>query len=89
MKVVWLAWFLCGVCLLIALVSSAVTYHPDIKHLGQLLPSVFGGIGLLAGAAAVGLQSLPPTHGVHQSKPLLAALVAVAVTLTLLLALVA
>ena len=81
MKVVWLAWFLCGVCLLIALVSSVVTYHTDIKHLGQLLPSVFGGIGLLAGAAAVGLQSLTPTHGVHQSKPLLAALVAVAVTL--------
>jgi hypothetical protein len=88
MRVVWLAWYICGVCLLLALLASAVTYHPDIQHLGVVLPAAFGGVALLAGRAAVGLGQLPPTHRVHQSKPLWAGLVVVAVTVTLLLVLV-
>ncbi len=88
MRVVWLAWYFCGVCLLLALLASAITYHPDIQHLGVVLPTVFGGVALLAGGAAVGLRRLPPTHRVHQSKPLWAVFVAVAVTVTLLLLLV-
>ena len=85
MRVVWLAWYICGVCLLLTLLASAITYLPDIQHLGVVLPAAFGGVALLAGGAAVGLGQLPPTHRVHQSKPLWAGLVAVAVTLTLLL----
>ncbi len=88
MRVVWLAWYICGVCLLLALLASATTYHPDIQHLGVVLPAAFGGVALLAGRAAVGLGRLPPTHRVHQSKPLWAGLVAIAVTVTLLLVLV-
>ena len=88
MRVVWLAWYICGVCLLLALLASAITYHPDIQHRGVVLPAAFGGVALLAGGAAVGLGRWPPTHRVHQSKPLWAGLVAVAVTVTLLLVLV-
>lgn len=87
MRVVWLAWFICGVFLLLAVLASAITYHPDIQHLGLVLPAVFGGGALLAGGSAVGLGRLPPTHRVHQSRPLWAGLVAVAVTVTLLLVL--
>jgi hypothetical protein len=88
MRVVWLAWYICGVCLLLALLASAITYHPDIQHLGVVLPAASGGVALLAGGAAVGLGRLPPTHRVHQSKPLWAGLVAVAVAVTLMLVLV-
>jgi hypothetical protein len=88
MRVVWLAWYICGVCLLLALVASAVTYHPSARQLGEVLPAAFGGGALLAGGAAVALGWLPPAHRLRQSKPLWAVLVAVAVTVTLLLVLV-
>jgi hypothetical protein len=88
MRVVWLDWYICGVCLLLALLASAVSYHPDIQHLGVVLPAAFGGVALLAGAAAIRLGKLPPTHRLHQSTALWVSLVAVAVTVTLLLVLV-
>ena len=88
MRVVWLAWYICGIGLLLALLASAVTYHPDIQHLSVVLPTAFGSVALLAGGAAVGLGRFPTTHRVHQSKPLWAGLVVVAVTVTLLLVLV-
>lgn len=88
MRVIWLAWYICGGCLLLALLASAITYHPDSQHLGVVLPATFGSVGLLAGGAAVGLGRVPPTHHVHQSKPLWTGLVAVAITVTLLLVLV-
>jgi hypothetical protein len=88
MRVVWLAWYICGVCFLLTLLASAITYHPDIQHLGVVLPAAFSGVALLAGGAAVGLGRLTPTHLAHRSEPLWAGLVAVAVTVTLLLVLV-
>ncbi len=88
MRVVWLAWYICGVCLLLTLLASAITYHPHIQRLGVVLPAAFGGVALLAGGAAVGLGRMPPTHRVHGSKPLWAGLVAVALAVTLLLVLV-
>ena len=88
MRVVWLAWYICGVCLLLALLASAITYHPVIQHLGMVLPPTFGGVALLAGGTAAGLGRLPPTHRVHRSKPLWAGFVAGAFTVTLLLVLV-
>ena len=87
MRVVWLARYLCGVFLLLALLASAITYHPDSRPLGLALPAAFGGAALLAGGVEVGLGRLPPTHRVHRSRPLWAALVAVAVAVTLLLVL--
>jgi hypothetical protein len=84
MRVAWLAWYVCGVCLVLALSASAITYHPDVQQLGVVAPVAFGGVALLAGAAAVGLGRFPPTHRVHQSRPLWAVVVAVAVIVTLL-----
>jgi hypothetical protein len=88
MRIVWLAWYISGACLLLALMASAITYHPDAQYEGVVLPAVFGGGAILAGGAAIGLGRLPPTHRVHQSKPLWAGLVAIAVFVTLLLVLV-
>ena len=88
MRVAWLAWYICGVCLLLTLVASAITYVPKIQHRGVVLPAAFGGVAFLAGGAGVGLGQLPPTHWVHQSKPIRAGLVAGACTVTLLLVLV-
>ena len=62
MRVVWLAWYICSVCLLHALFASAITYHPDVQHLGVVLPAAFGVVALLAGGAAMGLGRLPQTH---------------------------
>jgi hypothetical protein len=87
MRLVWLARYICGVCMLLAVLASAITYHPDIQHLGVVLPAAFGGVALLAAGAAAGLGRLPPAHRVHQSKPFWAGLVAVAVIATLLLVL--
>jgi len=88
MRAVWLAWYICGVCFLLALLASAITYHPGIQHLGVVLPTAFGGVALLAGGAAVGLGRLPTTRRAHRLEPLWVGLVAVAVTVTLLLVLV-
>jgi hypothetical protein len=88
MRIVWLAWYICGVCLLLALMVSAISYHPDTQHVGVVLSAVFGSLALLAGGSAFGLGRLPPTHRIHQSKPLWVGLVVVAVTVTLLLVLV-
>ncbi len=88
MRVVWLAWYICGVCLLLALLASAITYHPNIQLMGVVAPAAFSGVALLAGGAAIGLGRLPPAHRVHRSRPLWAGVVAVAVTVTLLLVLV-
>lgn len=87
MRVVWLLRYICGVCLLLALLASMITYHPDVEHLGLVLPAVFGSVGLLAGAVAIILGRLPPTHYIHQSKPFWAVLAAIAFMGTLLLVL--
>jgi hypothetical protein len=85
MRVVWLAWYICGACILLALLASLITYHPDLQYLGVVSPAAVGSLALLAGGAAVGLGRLPPTHPVHQSRPFWAALVAVAAAVTLIL----
>jgi hypothetical protein len=87
MRVAWLAWYICAVSLVLAILASAITYHPDVQRLAVALPAALGGVALLAGGAAVGLGRLPSTHCVHQSRPLWTGLVAVAVAATLLLVL--
>ena len=88
MRVAWLAWYICCVCLLIALLASAISYHPDVQHVGEVLPAVFGGVALLAGGVAVGLGRLPLAHRLNRSRLIRAGLIAAAVTVTLLLILV-
>jgi hypothetical protein len=88
MRIVWLAWYICGVCFTLAALASAVTYHPDSQHIGAVLSATSGGLALVAGGAAVGIGRLPPTHRVRQYRPLWAGLVAVAIAVTLLLILV-
>ncbi len=71
MRVVWLAWCICGVCLLLALSASAITYHPDFQRWGVVSIGAFGVIALVAGGVAVGLGRLPANHRVQfRSVPL-------------------
>ena len=85
MRLVWLAWYICGVCLLLSLLASITSYHPDSRHLGVLLPPAFGIVAILAAGTAAGLGRLPLTHRAHHSKPLWVSLVVVAVSATLIL----
>ena len=88
MRVIGLLWYICGVCLLLALIASAITYHPSVRYQGALFTSLFGGIALVAGVMAIGLGRLPRTHRIHRSRTLWAGLVALAASVTLLLVLV-
>ena len=88
MKLVWLAWYVSVVLLLLATLSSLVTYGPDIEFLGVLLPTAFGCGAILAGVLAAGLRRLPPHHRIHRSLPVWATGFAVAVLVTLMLVLV-
>jgi|LakMenE01Jun11ns_1017448.scaffolds.fasta_scaffold9692347_2 hypothetical protein len=86
MRVVWLSWYISGVCAIVAIMASAITFHPSVQYLGLVLAAVFGGLALVAAGLAIGLWRLPLSHHVHQSKPLAAGLVVAAVAVTLLLA---
>ena len=86
MRVVWLSWYISGVCALVAILASAITFHPTVQYLGLVLSAVFGGLALVAAGLAIGLWRLPLSHHVHQSKLLGAGLVVAAVAVTLLLA---
>jgi hypothetical protein len=89
MRVVWLAWYICGVCLLLALLSSVITYHPSVQHLAVVLPAASVSVALLAGGAAHRLGRSPLIHRVDQSWLLETGIVAIALTLTFLLILMA
>jgi len=85
MGVVGLAWYLSGVSALLALMFSAITYAPPGPGpLAQALPVVFAGGSLVAAVVALALGRLPATHRARQSRPLWAAFVVVAVSVTLL-----
>jgi hypothetical protein len=85
MNAVWLLRYISSVCVLLALIASVVSYHPDIQAFGRALPPAFIGVALLSFGVAALLRRLSPSHWVHRSKPVQCALFAVAVTVTLLL----
>jgi hypothetical protein len=90
MKITWLAWYISGVLALLAVAASAITYAPPGPGPFELaLPLVFGtGAILIAGLAGY-LSWLPSTHWIHRFRPVRAALITMAATITLLLVLVA
>jgi hypothetical protein len=88
MRLVRLAWYVFGVALVGGLLSTLISYAPHVQHLSWVIPTVWGVVAGLAGITAIGLGRMPPTHPIHQSRPVWACAVAAAVTATLLLALV-
>ena len=85
MKALWLIRYISSVCVLLAVVASVVTYHPDIQAFGRVLPPAFVCVALLGFGLAARLERMSPLHWVHQSKSVQCGLVAVAVSVTLLL----
>lgn len=85
MNIVWLTRYISCVLVLLAVLASAITYHPDIQLVGLILPPVFLAAGILGFGLAVLLGRLPVTHWVHQSQPIKFGFVVAAITVTLLL----
>jgi len=65
-----------------------ITYAPGAEWLQTAILSVWGVVAGVSAVLAVILGRLPPTHAVHQSSTAWAGAVAVAVTTTVVLALV-
>lgn len=86
MNAIWLSRYIGCMFVLLAAMASIVTYHPDVQHLGRVLPPVFGSAALLSFGLAILLGRLPTTHWVHQSKPVWCGLVVIASAVTLLVA---
>jgi len=89
MGVVGLTWYLTGILALLAFLASTITGAPGAGRLEIVIPGVLGGGAVLAAGLAIGLGWLPPTHWVRQSRSVWRTLVAVAVTVTVMLILVA
>jgi hypothetical protein len=89
MGVVWLAWYMSGLSALLAVMTSAITYAPPGPgSVERVLPVVFAGGSVVAAVVAIGLGQLPPTHRLRQSRSLRTLFVVVAVSLTLLVAII-
>jgi hypothetical protein len=89
MGVVGLAWYNCGLCALLAVMFSVITYAPPGPGpVERALPVVFAGGSVIAAAAAVGLGCLPPAHRVRQSRSLWVLVAVVAASVTVLAALI-
>lgn len=85
MNALWLLRYIGCVFALLAFMASLVTYHPDIRLLGSVLPPALLGAAILTFLFASLLGRLPSAHWLHQSMLVKCGLFAVAATATLLL----
>jgi hypothetical protein len=84
MSVVKLAWLTSGLLVLLAMLSSVVTWVPAPWHPQLVIPSgLYLGAGVVA-LLAIGLGRLPPTHWVHRTGPAWVCLAAAAVVVAML-----
>ena len=88
MRVISMAWSICGLGLLLTLVSTSITYHPDAQYLGIAWMTAFSALTLLAGGCAIVLGRQPSKHWIHSLTPPWAVLVSIALAVMLLLVLV-
>ena len=65
MNIIGLTRYISCVLVLLAIMASAITYHPDVQHVGLILPPVLLGAGLLGFGLTILLGRLPATHWVH------------------------
>jgi hypothetical protein len=89
MGVIGLSWYTSGLSALLAVMFSAISWAPPGPGaVEQALPVVFAAGAIVAAVVAIGLGRLSPTHPVRQSQSLRALLVVVAVSVTVLAALI-
>ena len=84
MRIVWLSWYIAGLLALLSILDSMISYAPDAQRLAMVLHIVFPSGTIVGFVGALSLSRLPYGHWIHQSKPLWASLVVIAMTLTLL-----
>ncbi len=87
-SVVWLAWYISGVFVILAVLVSLITFHPRVQWLAPVLLAAFSGAAMVAAGLALTLSRLSPPHWLHHSKPLQVSLVVAATAVTLLVLLV-
>jgi len=78
-----IAWYLCGVFALLALMVSLITFHPDAQRMAAVLFFTFCGCAIAASLIAIWLGRLPEAHWVHESKPLHVGVMVLAAFLTI------
>ena len=83
-----LAWYLSGVFVLMAVMVSFITYHPDVVWMGVVLPLAFVALSFIWCVVAVFIGRLPARHWVHESKPVRVGLSMFTVAATVLLVMV-
>jgi hypothetical protein len=80
----WLAWYISGVLVLMALAALAITFHPSARWLRAVLVITPGIAAPLFVGFAVFLGRMPTVHWIHQSRSVRWALVAIAIVVTLI-----
>ena len=85
MNIVWLVQYMSVLSILLAVVTSAITYLPGPKWQPLVLPILFTCTALGGFYFAGVLRRLPATHWVHHSAPLRIGLTVAATAITLML----
>ena len=88
MRLVWLSWYVSGMLALLSVLTSLISYAPGPNRVETLLPIVFATGAFVGIGASVCLGRLRREHWIHQSKPLWAGFVAVALAVTVLVVLI-
>ncbi|MAT72749.1 MAG: hypothetical protein CMJ58_24990 [Planctomycetaceae bacterium] len=84
LNVTWLLWYMSGMFVLLAIMASAITYHPDAQWEGHILSLAFAICSLVGCALAVTCGRLPPSHWVHKSQPVKVGIASVVVLVSVL-----
>ncbi|MCE9603742.1 MAG: hypothetical protein K8U03_02440 [Planctomycetia bacterium] len=84
LSITFLTWYVCGMFMLLALLSSAITYVPSAQWIGAIFGLGSITAALTAAAAAIVCGRLPSTHWVHTSRPLFVGSLVAATAATLL-----
>jgi hypothetical protein len=86
MNVIWLCRYISGICVLLFVMGSLISYAPSAETFMILHQTIAGCGAFIAALLAIVLNRLPRSHWIHQSKPLWVGFVAVAVAVTVLVA---
>lgn len=85
MNTVWMCRYICGIFVLLFISGTLISFAPGAEA-SMIVYYVITGSGAFSAAlAALYLNRLPKEHGVHRSKPLWMAFVAVTVTVIALM----
>jgi hypothetical protein len=89
MRLGWLAWYISGMLALLSIFSLLISYAPGANTFAMGMQVGCACAALAGMGLALWLRRFPQEHWVNRSRPLWAAFIAAAVTVTVLTVLVA